>query len=305
MTTTSEPRIVCVGGGHGLDVALRAARRLTPHVTAAVTVADDGGSSGVLREQLGIPAPGDLRMAIAALACDEQRSGLIQYRFRGGELAGHPLGNLLIAALADLRGDFARAVSEVAELAGVRGAVIPSTTTPVRLAATVAGQTVRGQALIARGPAPVERIWLEPDGATGHPAAIEALERADLVVLGPGSLFTSLVAAMLPAGITEATARAQRVALVLNLAQQVGETLGLDAAANVRGLRDHCPGLRLDAVLMHEGSYVGIERPLVAGDEQVASMRAPVVRADLRADVHDGPQHDPGKLAATLKGLLG
>src|SRR6267378_3099979 len=128
-----EPRIACVGGGHGLYAALQAARQLSPNVTAIVTVADDGGSSGALRRELGIPAPGDLRMAIAALAADPQRRGLIQYRFKQGELAGHPLGNLLIAALADLRNDFALAVEEVARLAGVPGHVIPSTTAPVTL----------------------------------------------------------------------------------------------------------------------------------------------------------------------------
>src|SRR5207247_2349058 len=147
-----------------------AARILTPNVSAIVTVADDGGSSGILRAQLGIPAPGDLRMAIAALASDEQREGLIQFRFKEGELAGHPLGNLLIAALADLRGDFAVAVSEVARLAGVTGRVMPSTTEPVRLRARIAGKDVFGQASIARGPVAVERIWLDRD-ATAHPGA--------------------------------------------------------------------------------------------------------------------------------------
>ncbi|MGZ4126641.1 MAG: gluconeogenesis factor YvcK family protein, partial [Actinomycetota bacterium] len=115
MASGQTPRIVCVGGGHGLFAALRAARQLTSAVTAVVTVADDGGSSGILRRQLGIPAPGDLRMAIAALAADPEREAVIQYRFKEGELAGHPLGNLLIAALADLRGDFALAVNEVAD----------------------------------------------------------------------------------------------------------------------------------------------------------------------------------------------
>ncbi|MFN2614835.1 MAG: uridine diphosphate-N-acetylglucosamine-binding protein YvcK, partial [Actinomycetota bacterium] len=245
----ADPRIACIGGGHGLYAALSAARELTPNVTAIVTVADDGGSSGILRRQLGIPAPGDLRMAIAALAADPQRRGLIQYRFKEGELAGHPLGNLLIAALADLRDDFARAVDEVARLAGVAGKVVPSTTAPVTLRAQINGEVVSGQVSIARGPAAVERLWLEPPGAEGHPDAIAALEEADLVVLGPGSLYTSIVAALLPAGIADAAARARRVAFVMNLAQQKGETLGLDAGGHVRGLLTHCPSLRLDAVL--------------------------------------------------------
>lgn len=295
-----SPRIVCVGGGHGLFSALRAARQLTPSVTAVVTVADDGGSSGTLRHQLGIPAPGDLRMAIAALAADPEREAVIQYRFKEGELAGHPLGNLLIAALADLRGDFALAVDEVAVLAGVVGRVVPSTTAPVRLRADIGGVRVAGQVAIAQGPGAVDHIWLEPD-AQGHPDAIEALEQADLVVLGPGSLYTSVVAALLPDGIVTAVSRAQRVALVLNLAQQNGETLGLDAAGHVQGLLSHCPGLRLDAVLAHEGSWARIARPVKVEDESLAGLRAPLVRADLRGP---GTAHDPDKLASTLKSLL-
>ncbi|HLW17457.1 MAG TPA: uridine diphosphate-N-acetylglucosamine-binding protein YvcK [Actinomycetota bacterium] len=301
MPSGQTPRIVCVGGGHGLFAALRAARQLSPDVTAVVTVADDGGSSGILRHQLGIPAPGDLRMAVAALAADPEREAVIQYRFKEGELAGHPLGNLLIAALADLRGDFARAVEEVADLAGVVGHVIPSTTAPVRLRADIGGVLVAGQVAIAQGPGAVDRLWLEPEHAMGTPEAIDALEHADLVVLGPGSLFTSVVAALLPEGIVAATTRAQRVALVLNLAEQNGETLGLDGAAHVRGLLSHCPGIRLDAVLVHDGSWARIARPVKVNDAALKAVRAPVVRADLRGP---GTAHDPDKLAATLKGLL-
>lgn len=292
----SEPRIACVGGGHGLSAALRAARQLTPNVTAIVTVADDGGSSGALRRQLGIPAPGDLRMALAALATDAEREALLQYRFREGELAGHPLGNLLIAALADLRGDFARAVEEVAALAAVRGRVIPSTTDPVRLRAQIGGVKVAGQVAIAQGPGAVDRLWLEPVGR-GHEDAVEALAAADLVVLGPGSLYTSVIAALLPEGIADAAARARHVVMVLNLSEQVGETAGLDAAGHVRGLLDHCPALRLDAVIAHDGPADHIPRPLRIDD----GMRAPLVRADLRGR---GTTHDPDKLAAVLKSLL-
>ena len=299
----TAPKIVCVGGGHGLYAALSAARLVTPNVSAIVTVADDGGSSGILREQLGIPAPGDLRMAIAALAGDAQWRGLIQYRFKEGELAGHPLGNLLIAALADLRGDFARAVAEVASLAGVSGQVIPSTSAPVTLRARIAGSIVTGQVAIARGPAAVERLWLDPEDAEGHPSAIEALKNADLVVLGPGSLFTSVIAALLPTGVAEAAASAARVAFVMNLAQQKGETLGLDAVGHVAGLRAHCPALRLDAVLVHSGSYDGVERPVALDAAAMSVARAPVVASPLRDDAQ-GPRHDPAMLAATLKGLL-
>lgn len=300
----AEPRVVCVGGGHGLSAALRAARTLTPNVTAIVTVADDGGSSGALRAQLGIPAPGDLRMAIAALAGDEQHEDTIQYRFKEGELAGHPLGNLLIAALADLRGDFAVAVEEVAALARVHGRVMPSTTEPVRLRARIAGQEVEGQVSIARGVAAVERLRLDRPAAA-YAGAVDAIREADLVVLGPGSLFTSVIAALLPRGLSDAIAAATRVALVMNLAEQDGETLGMDAAAHVRALAAHVDGIRLDAVLVHDGWTEEIPRPLACDDGALAALRAPVIRADVRATPAEPVAHDPAKLATVLKGLLG
>lgn len=297
---TEDPRIVCVGGGHGLSAALRAARELSSRVTAVVTVADDGGSSGVLRDQLGIPAPGDLRMAIAALAVDPERAGLIQFRFKEGELAGHPLGNLLIAALADLRGDFAVAVEEVAALAGVRGRVLPATTEPVHLRARVRGAEVTGQVAIAQGPGPVEALSLSP-AALGHPLAIEALEEADLIVLGPGSLFTSVIAALLPDGIVPAIIRGGHVAFVLNLAEQIGETMGLTAVEHVERLLGHCPGLRLDAVLVNDGPVDDVPRALAVEAAAFAEARVPVVAADLRGM---GAVHDPAKLAKTLEQLI-
>jgi uncharacterized cofD-like protein len=290
-------RIVCIGGGHGLSAALRAASSITGAVTAVVTAADDGGSSGVLRSWLGIPAPGDLRMALAALAEDEEAAELLQYRFTEGDLAGHPLGNLIIAALADLRGDFVTAIKEAAAIARVRGEVYPASDVPVTLCARILSEEVRGQVAIATGPGRVERLWLDPPDPPAPEGAIEAIERAHLVVLGPGSLFTSVLAALLVPEVGRATRRARRVALVLNLSQQVGETKGMDAADHVNALLEHVRGIRIDAVLAHEGSTEGIPRPL-ALDE--VAVHAAVLRADLAAR----GVHDPQKLATTLKQLL-
>jgi uncharacterized cofD-like protein len=295
------PRIVCIGGGHGLSAALTAVRQITDDVTAVVTAADDGGSSGVLREWLGIPAPGDIRMAIASLAGDSERAALLQYRFREGDLAGHPLGNLLIAALADLRGDFVDAVDEVSRIAGARGRVLPATSTPVRLRAVIGGREITGQVAIAQGPGPVERLYLDPPDPPATEAAVAAIEDSTLTVLGPGSLFTSVLAAVLVPGVAAAVQRAPRVALVLNIGQQMGETAGLDAAAHVRALLEHVPGLRLDAVLAHDGPAPGVARPVAIDERAFAALRAPLVRADLIAG---GARHDPHKLAAALKGLL-
>lgn len=295
------PRIVCIGGGHGLSAALAAVQQIAEDVTAVVTTADDGGSSGVLREWLGIPAPGDIRMAIASLARDDSRAALLQYRFREGDLAGHPLGNLLIAALADLRGDFVEAVEEVSGIAGVRGRVFPATPVPVTLRALIGGREISGQVAIAQGPGPVERLYLDPAEPPATEAAVEAIEASTLTVLGPGSLFTSVLAAMLVPGIAAALRRAPRVALVLNIAQQIGETAGLDAAAHVRSVLEHVPGIRLDAVLVHDGPAPGVALPVAIDEDALSALRAPLVRTDL---VAGGARHDPHKLAAALKGLL-
>jgi uncharacterized cofD-like protein len=295
------PSIVCIGGGHGLSAALTAVREITEDVTAVVTAADDGGSSGVLREWLGIPAPGDIRMAIASLAGDSQRAALLQYRFREGDLAGHPLGNLLIAALADLRGDFVDAVDEVSQIAGARGRILPATPEPVRLRAEIGGREIAGQVAIAQGPGPVERLHLDPADPPATEDAVTAIEDSTLTVLGPGSLFTSVLAAVIVPGIAAAVRRAPRVVLVLNIAQQMGETAGLDAAAHVRAMLEHVPGLRLDAVLAHDGPATGVSRPVVIDEKALSALRAPLVRADLIAG---GARHDPHKLAAALKGLL-
>jgi uncharacterized cofD-like protein len=295
------PRIVCIGGGHGLSAALVAVREIASDVTAVVTTADDGGSSGVLREWLGIPAPGDIRMAIASLAGDEARAALLQYRFREGDLAGHPLGNLLIAALADLRRDFVEAVEEVAGIASVRGKVFPATPSPVTLRAVIGGREITGQVAIAQGPGPVQRLHLDPADPPATQGAVAAIEASTLTVLGPGSLFTSVLAAVLVPGIAAAVRNAPRVVLVLNIAQQMGETAGLDATEHVRSLLDHVPGLRLDAVLAHHGPAPGVAAPVAVDEEALAALRAPLVRADLIAG---GARHDPHKLAAALKGLL-
>ena len=207
----------------------------------------------------------------------------------------------MIAALADLRGDFVDAVDEVSEIAGVRGRVLPATPVPVVLRAEVGGRSIAGQVAIAQGPGPVDRLYLEPADPPATEAAVDAIEASTLTVLGPGSLFTSVLAALLVPGIGAAAARAERVALVLNVAQQMGETAGLDAAAHVRALLDHVPGLRLDAVLAHDGDAPGVLRPVTVDGDALAALRAPPVRADL---VASGARHDPDKLAAAIKGLL-
>jgi len=294
----TDPRIVCIGGGHGLSAALGASRQLSRNVTAVVTVADDGGSSGVLRELLGIAPPGDLRMALAALAGDQERAALLQYRFKEGELAGHPLGNLLIAALADIQGDLVRALDGVGVLTQARGRVLPAATVPLTLHATVGTEQYSGQVAVATSGGPIDRVWVEPD-APATPEAVKAIRAAELVILGPGSLFTSVMATLVVAGIADAVAEARRTIFVMNLLEQPGETPDLDAAGHVEAIRRHCPSLRLAAVIAHDGAPPprGV-RGIVVDPARIAP--TPVIAGDIAVE----GLHDADKLAAVLKTVL-
>jgi uncharacterized cofD-like protein len=187
-------RVVALGGGHGLAVTLSALRLVGVEPTAVVTVADDGGSSGRLRRDLGMLAPGDLRKAMLALADpDAEVRELFAYRFERGDLAGHNLGNLALAALTDLKGGFSEALAEASRWLRVHGQVLPATLVPVRLCGRVDGRQVEGQVAIMTATGRVEAVWLEPRRPAAVPAAVLAVRRADLVLLGPGSTFTSVV----------------------------------------------------------------------------------------------------------------
>ena len=228
-------RVVCLGGGTGLSMILRGLKRIAS-VTAVVTTTDDGGSSGRLRRDFGMPAPGDVRHCLSALAEDESLVGqLFEHRFATGELAGHSFGNLFLAGLTDLLGSFDQAVSESARVLAVAGRVVPSTTDMVELVAEFDdGSTVRGETAIAALGRPVRTVRLDPPDPRAHPRALQAIERADLIVMGPGSLFTSTLPPLLVPGIREAVrmARVPRV-YVCNLLQQPGETIGYRASDHV------------------------------------------------------------------------
>ncbi len=275
---------VALGGGHGLSVSLAALRLLGAEPTAVVTMADDGGSSGRLRRDLGLPPPGDLRMALLALAGpDAEARELFGYRFQRGDLAGHNLGNLILASLADLRGDFLEALATASRWLRVRGRVLPSTLAPVRLLGRVEGQVVEGQV-----------------GAAALPEAVAAVREADLVLLGPGSIFTSVVPNLLLPELGAAVAAAsERVVYLCNLEPQPGETSGFSPEAHLAALLAHCPGLRVPLVLC--------QRPADAGatareSEAFAELGARVLHADLADPAFPG-RHDPTRLAVALKEL--
>jgi uncharacterized cofD-like protein len=278
---------VAVGGGHGLSTTLRAVRRYAGTVTAVVSVADDGGSSGRLRDALGVPAPGDVRRCLAALAAgDSPLARALEHRMRGGDLGDHPLGNLLLAGLSETEGDFVVAVDEVARLVGAVGRVLPATVEPVSLVGEGVDGPVLGQVAIKQRGARL--VWVDPPEPATPPAAVDAILGADQVVLGPGSLYTSVLAAAVVPAVRDALVKtsAQRV-YVLNLGQEHAETLRHDAVDHVEALARH--GIPIDVVVRHEGSLPG--RPL------------PGAQVELVVAREGGLAHDPGRLAATLADL--
>ncbi len=266
--TTDFPAIVALGGGHGLHATLRAARRFSDAVTAVVTVADDGGSSGQLRRELGALPPGDLRMALTALAADTEHGKLwsttVQHRFGGaGGLAGHPVGNLLITGLAEVLGDPVAALDTVGKLLGLRGRVLPMSPIPLDIEADVVGlhkdprvsTSVRGQHAVATTPGQVRRVRLLPGEPPACPDAVTAVRRADLVILGPGSWFSSVIPHVLVPELLEAIVATDAVRVaVLNLSPQPGETTGFTTERHLHVLSQHAPDLRLDAVVVDRRS---------------------------------------------------
>ncbi|MBP2703471.1 uridine diphosphate-N-acetylglucosamine-binding protein YvcK [Microbispora sp. RL4-1S] len=297
--------MVALGGGHGLHASLSALRKVAPDLTAVVTVADDGGSSGRLRRELGVLPPGDLRMALAALCGDDQWgktwSEVVQHRFRSeGELHGHAVGNLLIVALWELLGDPVAGLDWVGRLLGAHGRVLPMASVPLDIQAEVEldGRitTVRGQVACALTPGRVRSISLLPPDPPACPQAVTAIEEADWVVFGPGSWFTSVLPHLkVPELAAALQSTAARRVVILNLAPQAGETDGFSPEKHLEVLREHAPWLSVDAVVADEG-VVGDVRAL---EKAAWSLGGRLVLADVAAG--DGsPKHDGPRLATVL-----
>lgn len=301
-------KVVSLGGGHGLAASLSALRRITTELTGVVTVADNGGSSGRLRAELGGLPPGDLRMALAALCGDDDWgrtwAGVLQHRFAGdGPLAGHAVGNLLIAAIWDQLGDHVAGLDLVGDLLGAQGRVLPMAAVPLDIEADVHLRSapdrltlVRGQVEVASTDGQVVSVRLDPDNPPACPEAVQAVEDADWVVIGPGSWFTSIMPTLLVPGLRDAlfATKARRV-LVLNLAEQHGETEGLSPTDHLEVLAAHAPEMALDAVIA-DTSLVDTRGTLES------TARALGARLFV-SDVSAGPgsdQHDPARLAAAF-----
>lgn len=292
-------RVVGIGGGHGLAVSLRAARLYADDIAAVVTVADDGGSSGRLVRELGVPPPGDIRNCLLALASNDDMAALYQHRFESGELTGHPVGNLLIAALTEMTGDFVEAIKQAGKLLQTDGRVWPSTSEIVDLRALVNGDVVRGQVAVAQTEGPIQAVYLKPAHPAACEEAVDAIRRADQVILGPGSLFTSLIATLLVPGIRDALCETSgKRILVANNRIQKGETSGLDGTAHVESVLAHTGAETVDAVVL-QAPVLDVDG--VAFDRRaIESLGIEVLEDDVSTE--DGA-HDPDALARAFQAL--
>ncbi len=310
------PSVVALGGGHGLAATLAAWRAVAAELTAVVTVADDGGSSGRIRREMPVLPPGDLRMALAALAGEDGRrpemTTLLQHRLGGtGVLAGHPVGNLVLTGLTEIHGgDAVRALDVLGELLGARGRVLPMADVPLDLVATVESvdpddpqrtRRIRGQAAIAATPGRVRDIRVSPADPPVHPDVVDAIARADVVCLGPGSWYTSVLPHLLVPRLRAALAASTaQVVVVLNLEPQVGETDGFSPEEHLRVLLAHLRGVALHTVIADADAVVDRRGLLAAVRECGADLvLAPVAAPD------GAPRHDPVRLAEAFASVVG
>ena len=305
------PRIVAIGGGTGLSTLLRGLKGYSANITAVVAVADDGGSSGRLRQQLGIIPPGDIRNCIAALADAEPlMTQLMQYRFPAGSgLDDHAFGNLFIAAMTAVTGDFEEAVRESNRVLAVRGQVLPATSVPLNLGATLeSGRHLQGQVSISHAEEPIGQVTIEPSDVRANPEALERILEADMIVIGPGSLFSSVLPNLLITDIRDAIAAASGLRIyVCNVATQPGETEHFSAAEHLEALFNHIGEGLIDYVLINDNRKA--RRPINWEAEPVEldirrleELPVVVVEEDL-IDLTNAHRHDPAKLAAALMRL--
>lgn len=299
------PRIVAIGGGTGLSSLLRGLKTYTSNLSAIVTVADDGGSSGRLRDEYRILPPGDFRQCLIALADAEPlMKELFDHRFKEGSLNGHAFGNLFIMAMADVTGNFEHALRESGKVLAVKGTIVPSTLQDVTLVASINGGTVEGESKIPKQNAPISHVFLKPDGVQVNPEAAQAILNAELIIVGPGSLYTSILPNLLVEGMIEAIKASPALKVyICNLAAQPGETDGYTVDDYLRVIREHV-GANLFDFVMVNSNYVyaptGGQASVIFKPSDTA--KHPEVRF-IASDVVNTKipsHHDPDKLARTI-----
>ncbi len=310
------PAIAVIGGGTGLSVLLRGIKSITSNLTAVVTVADDGGSSGRLREDLGIIPPGDLRNCLVALADTEPlMEKLFQHRFGGsGELAGHSFGNLFIAAMTEIVGDVELALKESSKVLAVRGQVLPSSTARVLLVAEMTdGSIVTGESQIPLSGKKIKRVSINPEDVAPVKGAVEAIHEADACILGPGSLYTSVIPNLLVKGIAEALQESDAVKIyICNVMTQPGETDGFTASDHVKAIIDHAGPGCIDIVVINDQKVAPELRekyaeqgayPVVPDVEAIEALGVKVVKANLISETNL-VRHDPARLSRTIMSMV-
>src|SRR5437879_1022168 len=299
------PRIVAIGGGTGLSALLRGLKTYTSNLSAILTVADDGGSSGRLRDEYRILPPGDFRQCLIALADAEPlMKQLFDHRFKEGSLNGHSFGNLFIMAMADVTGNFEHALRESGKVLAVKGTIVPSTLQDVTLVASINGRSVEGESKIPKQNAPISQVFLKPDGAQVNPEAAQAILNAELIVIGPGSLYTSILPNLLVEGMVEAIKASPALkVLVCNLASQRGETDDYDVTDYLRVIREHVGSTLFDCVLVNPNhAHLPPGRQTHVIYRAVDASKNPEVRfiaADV-VNVRIPSHHDPDKLARVI-----
>ena len=307
------PSVTVIGGGHGLSVLLRGIKTATNNVAAVVTVADDGGSSGRLREELGIIPPGDLRNCLVALADTEPlMEKLFQYRFEGDTaLAGHSFGNLFIAAMNEVTGDMETALKESSKVLAVKGRVIPASKEHVRLDALMTdGTVVEGESQIPEAHKTIRRVQLFPKKVPAVPAAIEAIESADAIILGPGSLYTSIMPNLLVDGVAQALKKSKAIKIyICNVLTQPGETDNYTASRHAKAILDHTGHGTIDYVLVNsapipDSMWRGTgATPVEIDEDKVNALGCGLIKADLMSEREAG-RHDPDKLCAAVMKII-
>ncbi|MDQ6772094.1 MAG: YvcK family protein [Candidatus Dormibacteraeota bacterium] len=305
-TRRRGPRLVAIGGGTGMSTLLRGLKEYTSNLAAVVTVADDGGSSGRLREEYRILPPGDFRQCLIALADAEPLvKELFNHRFKEGSLNGHSFGNLFIMAMAEVTGSFEHALRESGRVLAVRGAIIPSTLHDVTLVASVNGSMIEGESKIPLQRAPITRVFLKPEGAELNPEAALAIMNAELIVIGPGSLYTSILPNLMVPGMIDCIRRSPALKVfVCNVASQPGETDSYDVSQYLRTMREHVDADLFDYVIVNSNLN---HRPTggqsqVTFDYEDALREAPQVRF-IAGDVVNSripSHHDQDKLARVI-----
>ncbi|WP_046178208.1 gluconeogenesis factor YvcK family protein [Domibacillus tundrae] len=314
---SQQPKVVIIGGGTGLSVLLRGLKRHPIDLTAIVTVADDGGSSGRLRTELNIPPPGDIRNVLAALSDVEPLvESLFQHRFStNNELSGHALGNLMIAALSSITGDFGHAIQEMSRVLNVRGKVLPAANQSVVLHAEMEdGSVVSGESKIPYSGKKIRRVFLTPDKIEPLPETIRSIREADMIILGPGSLYTSILPNLLVPGIgEEVCAASAKKVYICNLMTQAGETLDFTASDHVKAIYDHMKCSFMDTILVNkEPVPVDIQelykeemaKPVVYDVDKLKSLGLNAIFDDILTYEQSAIRHDTAKVAEILVRLI-